>query len=69
MKSFPPEEIYTERVYIDPERLLRLKKERKTFKHVPSIFEPPPEPEEVAGTELPSVLQQRPSVHADSNMQ
>lgn len=33
----------TERIYIDPERLLKLKKERKPFKQVASIFEPPPE--------------------------
>ena len=35
------EEVYTERVYIDPERLLKLKKERKSLKLVPSVFEPP----------------------------
>jgi hypothetical protein len=32
------DEVYTERVYIDPERLLRLKKEKKALKLVPSIF-------------------------------
>jgi hypothetical protein len=37
------DEVFTERVYIDPERLLRLKKERKSLKLVPSIFEPPTE--------------------------
>jgi hypothetical protein len=37
------EEVYTERVYIDPERLLKLKRERKSLKLVPSIFEPPEE--------------------------
>jgi hypothetical protein len=31
-------QLYTERVYIDPERLLQLKRERKPFKQVPSIF-------------------------------
>jgi hypothetical protein len=35
------EEVYTERVYIDPERLLKLKKERRSLKLVPSVFEPP----------------------------
>lgn len=38
MNPMMSEELYTERVYIDPERLLQLKKERKAFKHVPSIF-------------------------------
>jgi len=37
------EEVYTERVYIDPERLLKLKRERKSLRLVPSIFEPPEE--------------------------
>ena len=38
------DELYTERVYVDPERLMRLKKERKPLKMVPSVFEPPREP-------------------------
>jgi hypothetical protein len=37
------EHIYTERVYIDPERLMKLKRERKSLKLVPSIYEPPTE--------------------------
>ena len=35
------DDLITERVYVDPERLLQLKKQRKPLKMVPSVFEPP----------------------------
>ncbi len=35
------EDVFTERVFIDPERLIKLKTERKSLKLVPSIYEPP----------------------------
>jgi hypothetical protein len=55
------EEQYTERVYIDPERLLRLKRERKSLKLVPSIFEPPLEPSRLteASSHLPNLPSSR----------
>lgn len=66
------EEVYTERVYIDPERLLKLKKERKSLKLVPSVFEPPPDegpsdPTTVRDSSVPS-LKARSRLSRDNNL-
>lgn len=66
------EEVFTERVYIDPERLLKLKKERKSLKLVPSVFEPPPDespsdPTTARDSSVPS-LKARSRLSRDNNL-